>query len=136
MKRLVVLDSEAVYTLMTPAHPKHRKVVAHLGVVAQRKRKAQEIEVVVPTSVRVEACWDRRESGAAFINRMRIADAPLISAAADHAAAIRASLDVSVADAHIGATIRHADGAVTVITSDPNDIEAAASPSRPTIISI
>lgn len=121
---------------MSPVHPKHRKVVAHLGVVAQRKRKAQEIEVVVPTSVRVEACWDRTASGAAFINRMRIADAPLTGAAVDQAASIRASLGVSIADAHVGATIRQTTAAVTVITSDPHDIEAAAGPLRPTLVTI
>lgn len=136
MNRLVVLDSEAVFALMSPAHLKHRKVVAHLGAVAQRKRKAQEIEVVVPTSVRVEACWDRTAPGAALINRMRIVDAPLIGATVDQAADIRASLGVSIADAHVGATIRQTAAAVTVITSDPHDIAAAAGPSRPTLVTI
>lgn len=63
-------------------------------------------------------------------------DAPLTRATVDQAAAIRASLGVSVADAHVGATIRQTAAAVTVITSDPNDIAAAAGPSRPTVVNI
>ena len=58
MSQVVLLDNEAVQALEDPTHPKHRRVVAQAQVVAQRKRRAASIEVVVPTAVRVEAGWD------------------------------------------------------------------------------
>ena len=66
MKRLVILDNEAVQALQDPAHPKHRQVVGHAQVVASRKRRAIAIQMVVPTTVRVEAAWDRTSAAWAF----------------------------------------------------------------------
>ena len=57
MTHLVVLDCEAVQALRDPGHPRHRRVVSQAQVVANRKRRAVAIQMVVPTAVRVEAGW-------------------------------------------------------------------------------
>ena len=136
--RTVLLDNEAVQALSSSTHPKHARVIAHVQVVAQRKRKAIPLDVLVPTAVRVEAGWDRRAPSAALINRLRIADAQLDTAIANVAAELVARHHVSVADAHIGATTaRVADrGAVAIITSDPDDIGAVTDPVPVTIVTI
>lgn len=136
--RTVVLDNEAVQALGSTSHPKHAHVVAHVHVVAQRKRKAIPLDVVVPTAVRVEAGWDRRAPAAALINHLRIEDMPLESAGANVAAELAARLHVSVADAHIGATVRAvADrGPLAIITSDPAAMAAVADPVPATIVTI
>lgn len=136
--RTVVLDNEAVQALGATDHPKHAQVIAHVQVVAQRKRKAIHLDVVVPTAVRVEAGWDRRAPAAALINHLRIADMSLDAASANVAGDLVARLGVSVADAHIGATIRAvADrGAVAIITSDPGDMVAVSDPIAVTIVTI
>ncbi len=136
--RTVVLDNEAVQALSASTHPKHVRVLAHVQVVAQRKRKAVPLDVVVPTAVRVEASWDRRAQSAAFINHLRITDVPLETPNANVAAGLVARLHVSVADAHIGATVTAvADrGPVAIITSDPEDMAAVADPVPVTIVTI
>jgi len=136
--RTVVLDNEAVHALRSTDHAKHPRVIAHVQVVAQRKRKAIPLDVVVPTAVRVEAGWDRRTPAAALVNHLRISDMPLESASANVAADLVARLDVSVADAHIGATVHAvADrGPVTILTSDPDDMAAVVDPVPATIVTI
>lgn len=136
--RTVVLDNEAVQALRSSTHPKHAQVVAHVQVVAQRKRKAIPLDIVAPTAVRLEAGWDRRARSAGLINHLRIADIPLDTASADVAADLVARLHVSVADAHIGATVAVvADrGAVAIITSDPEDMAAVTDPVPVTIVKI
>ena len=127
MTHLVVLDCEAVQALRDPGHPKHRQVVSHAQVVANRKRRAVAIQMVVPTAVRVEAGWDRTSPAWVFPNRLRIADNPLDTASANTAAGIRDRTSVSVADSHIGAVIQSAsDGQITVVTSDPGDMRRVA----------
>lgn len=129
MTRSVILDNEAVQALLSAHHPKHRKVLALVQVVVTRKRRHVDINVVVPTAVRVEAGWDRSRPAAALVNRLRIADASLDCPQADVAASIAAELGVSVADAHVGATMRSlsAGGDVTVVTSDRRDMARIAS---------
>ena len=136
--RTVVLDNEAVQALRTTDHPNHARVIAHVQVVAQRKRKAIPLDVVVPTAVRVEAGWDRRAPTAALINHLRIADMSLDAASANVAGDLVARLGVSVADAHIGATGRTVaeHGAVAIITSDPGDMVAVSDPIAVTIVTI
>jgi hypothetical protein len=137
MNRLIALDSEAVQALQDPAHRKHRQVVSQFQVVATRKRRAVQVEVVVPTAVRVEAGWERTSPAWAFANRLRIADVPLDAAHANIAAAIRNQTRVSVADAHVGAVIQSAPaGQVTVVTSDPSDIRLVAGDRAITVVSI
>jgi predicted nucleic acid-binding protein len=137
MSRLVVLDNEAVQALRDPAHPKHRRVVSQVQVIASRKRRAAAIELVVPTAVRVEAGWDRTASAWAFPNRLRIADVPLDATRANSAAAVRNQAGVSVADAHLGAVVQTAPaGQITVVTSDPDDMRRVAGDRTITVVTI
>ncbi len=137
MTRLVVLDCEAVQALRDPGHPKHRRVVSQAQLVASRKRRAVAIQVVVPTTVRVEAGWDRTSPAWVFSNRLRIADSALDTASANTAAGIRDRTGVSVADSHIGAVIQSApQGQITVVTSDPGDMRRVAGDKNITVAAI
>jgi predicted nucleic acid-binding protein len=137
MTRLVVLDNEAVQALASPRHPKHQRVLGHMEAVERRKRHAAAISLLVPAAVRVEAGWDRTSPQWAFLNRLRIADVPLGVGHANAAAAIHEQTQVSVADAHIGATLQSAPNAdVTVITSDPGDIRRVAGDRSVTVVAI
>jgi predicted nucleic acid-binding protein len=137
MTRLVILDNEAIQALASPAHRKHRQALAYVQVIAGRKRRAADIQAVVPTTVRVEVGWDRTASAWAFLNRLRISDSPLGPAAASTAAAILARSGVSVADAHIGAVIGSAQAArITIVTSDPADMRRIAQDKTVTIAAI
>jgi predicted nucleic acid-binding protein len=111
--------------------------VSQAQVIASRKRRAAAVQIAVPTAVRAEAAWDRTSSAWAFPNHLRIADIPLDTAAANIAAAIRARTGVSVADAHIGAAIQSAPAdQITVISSDPGDMNRIAGDRRVTIATI
>ena len=131
----VVLDNEAIQSLLSPAHPKHRRAVTLIQVVTTRARRSTEGRVVVPTAVRVEAGWDRTTAAAAVVNRLGITDVALAGAEADTAAAIRSAVGVSVADAHIGACARAAAalGPVTILTSDPGDMAVVVGTAKVTI---
>jgi hypothetical protein len=126
--RSVVLDNEAVQALRDEGHPKHRQVLAHLAGIVARRRRGREVSAVVPTSVRVEAGWDRAQPAAAAMNRLRVADHGLDTSTANIAAAITDGLaGVGVADAHLGAVLRSlAHDEVVVLTSDPSDITRVA----------
>jgi len=136
MSRLVLLDNEAVQALRDTSHPKHRKVVSYVQVIADRKRRAQAINAAVPTAVRVEAGWDRTSSAWAFPNQLRIADMPLDALHASTAATVKIRYGVSVADAHLGAAIQLSAAEITVITSDPRDMRQVAGDANVTIVSI
>ena len=137
MTRLVVLDNEAVQALASPHHPKHRRVLGYVELVERRKRRAMAISILAPTAVRVEAGWDRSSPRWAFLNRLRIVDVLLDAVCANKAAMIREQAQVSVADAHIGATVQSAlDADITVITSDPEDIRRVAGGSPVTVVVI
>jgi predicted nucleic acid-binding protein len=137
MTDLVILDNEAIQALASPAHRKHRQALAYVQVIASRKRRATDIQSVVPTTVRVEAGWDRTSPAWAFLNRLRITDSPLDPAATNTAAAIRAWSGVSVADAHIGAVIGSTQAAqIAVVTSDPADMRRIAGDKTVTIAAI
>jgi predicted nucleic acid-binding protein len=137
MTRLVVLDNEAIQALASPGHPKHRKVLGHMEAVERRKRRAAAISLAVPTAVRVEAGWDRTSPQWAFLNRLRIVDMPLDATHANTAATIHEQAQVSVADAHIGATVQAAPNAdIAVITSDPGDIRRVAGDRPVTVVAI
>lgn len=137
VSHLVLLDNEAVQALSQPDHAKHRRVVSHMQVVARRKKQMAATQTAVPTSVRVEAGWDRTAPAAAFLNRLRVADTALDSAHADVAADIRRRMGVSIADAHMGAAVRASTATrITVITSDPDDMRAVAGSRNITIVAI
>lgn len=125
--RTVVFDNEAVQALSNLAHSEHRRVLAVVeAVAAKNMRKAGSVRLVVPAAVRVEAGWDRRVPQAAAINRLRIHDLPLDTAAANRAAAVRAELGVSVADAHIAVAIGGTTGPHAVVTRDVGDVDRMA----------
>jgi len=145
--RTVVLDNEAVQSLARVTHHKHRVVLAHLEGVVSRRRRGSVVQAVVPTTVRVEAGWDRTQPEAATLNRFRITDQPLDAQTANTAAALIAKqvakqvvakqVAPSVADAHLGATVQHlVTDEIVVITSDPHDMTAVCSPTPVTIVAI
>lgn len=123
--RLLVLDNEAVQALGDPTHRRHRHAVALVEVTVGGGRRRAGPAPVVPTAVRVEAGWDRRVPRAAAINRFQVVDVPLDADSADRAAAVRGALNVSVADAHLGATMATI-GRCTVVTSDADDMRRIA----------
>ena len=135
MKTLVVLDNEAVQALGSVVHPKYQRIMDLVEVVVQRKRRAVDVALVVPTTVRVEAGWDRTAAAWAMANRLRVADEALSPAQANVAARIRATSRVSVADAHLGAVLQASEAAnLTVLTSDRTDIAAVAGSRKVTVV--
>ena len=137
MSSLVLLDNEAVQALGAAVHPRHRKVLSYVQVVTQRKRRAVQVTIAIPTTVRVEAGWDRAAASWSFPNSLRIADAVLDASQANRAASIREGTGVSVADAHLGAVIRSTPAEqITVVTSDPSDARVVAGDRPITIVKI
>ena len=137
MSQMIILDNEAVQALRTPNHPKHNRVLSYVQVAANRKKRAVPVSLAVPTAVRAEAGWDRTAAAWAFLNHLRIADIALDGPRANSAAAILSRAKVSVADAHIGAAIEGSPGTdITVITSDPNDIQQVAGDRAITVVTI
>jgi predicted nucleic acid-binding protein len=137
VSRIVLLDNEAVQALGDRAHRRHRRVLDQLETAGIRTVRGFPIEVAVPTTIRVEAGWDRDSSSWAFVNQLPVADIPLSSKHADAAASLRRRTGVSVADAHLGAAIQHvAQDRITVITSDPGDMRTVAQDRRVDIVGI
>ena len=119
MARTLILDNEAVQALLSAQHPKHRSAMAYLEVPALRNRRnAGSLSVIVPTTVRVEAGWDRSASRSDTANRLPIVDDALNTGSADRAAHLRDILGISPADAHIGAVAQAVQGAISILTSD------------------
>lgn len=137
VSRLVLLDNEAVQALASPGHPKHRRVISLVQVVVGRKQRAARLAIGVPTTVRVEAGWDRASPSWAFANRLRIADIPLDTIHANVAATLHREARGSVADAHLGAAALAAtDAEVTIVTSDPADMKRVTDGRNVTIVTI
>lgn len=121
--RTVLFDNEAVQALIDVSHRKHRRVLAIVeGVAARGRPLAGSVRLAVPTSVRAEAGWDRHAPHAAAINRLRIDDIPLDTEMANRASQVVAALGVSVADAHLAASLDTSVAPHAVVTSDPDDI--------------
>lgn len=136
---IIVLDDEAVQALQSAAHPKYRQVMTYVERTVTRKRKVLLSRLVVPTSVRVEAGWDRTDPAWALANRLQIVDIRLDGPQANVATGIRRRVSpvVSVVDAHLGAVVQSADAdRVTVITSDPIDMAAVAEATPAVIVAI
>jgi hypothetical protein len=135
MGELVLLDCEGVQAIGDPGHRKHAKMISRMQLIAKRKAWQNSIAIAVPTAVRVEAGWDRTEPAWAFSNRLRIADIPLDTGAADAAARLRMITGVSVAYTHLGAAIASAKAdKITIFTSDPHDINKVADGKRVNIV--
>lgn len=136
--RTIVLDNEAVQALTEASHAKHRSVVAHLQGLVDRRRRGRTVDAVVPTSVRVEAGWDRSRPSAAALNRFRVRDRELDAASANLAARVLSSgVVTSVGDAHVGATVLGlTDDDIVVLTSDPKDIAAVCAPRSVRVVTV
>jgi predicted nucleic acid-binding protein len=137
VNRLVLLDNEAVQALHDPAHRKHRRVLDEVRIAAVRTARAMTVQVAVPTTVRVEAGWDRTAAAWVSVNWFRIADVPLDVSQADAAAGIAKRTRVSVADAHLGAVMQTAEAdQITVLTSDPGDMRKVAEGRRVNVVAL
>ncbi len=124
--RHLVLDNEAAQALASGrAHDRRRACVVTAIMAANGK-------VVVPTAVRVEAGWRRRDPAAADANRLVSTDVPLNGVDADRAVQLRrlapsasvVDVTVVVAAERVAADVPYA--VVEVLTSDVPDIEALA----------
>jgi hypothetical protein len=124
----MILDNEAVHALLDPTHRKHHTVLAHLEVRNQRQRGRREnIRVLVPVAVRVEAGWDRTAATAADINRISAAvDVELRRGGADRAVQLRQTAEVSVVDATVGQAAESATHPAVILTSDIDDMTRLA----------
>ena len=135
--RTIVFDNEAVQALTDSTHAQHRTVVAHLAGAVSRRQRGTVVNAVVPTTVRVEAGWNRTTPGAAAINRFRVHDHALDTPVANLAASIQERSGLGPTDSHIGAMVRSvSSGDVVVLTSDPTDIALVCAPSTPRIVRI
>lgn len=125
--RTVVLDNEAVHVLLDGRHRKHRRLLAAVELIAARNlRRSGTVDLLVPTTVRVEAGWDRFAPDAAKANQLRAMDAPLDGPVANRSVQLRKALKISVADAHLGAVLDSTPGPHSVLTSDVDDVTRIA----------
>lgn len=137
MNHLVIFDNEAVQALADRNHSKHRFVLGLIQVATGRKRRAGQLSLAVPTSIRVEAGWDRTSPSWAFINSLQIGDVVLNADQADLAARIKREAKVSVADAHIGAAVQASPALnVTIVTSDPGDMRRVSGDRKVAVVAI
>lgn len=136
--RHLVLDNEAAQALVSSrAHDRRRACVVTAIMAANGK-------VVVPTAVRVEAGWRRRDPAAAGANRLVGNDLPLDGGDADRAVQLRrlvpsaSVVDTTVAVAAERIATDVPSTIVEVLTSDIPDIEALAAhvKARVTVISL
>ncbi|MEX1217222.1 MAG: hypothetical protein WEA11_01725 [Acidimicrobiales bacterium] len=96
-----------------------------------RSTNHAHVTLIVPAAAQVEAGWDRKSSRASGINRYPIAISSLDAEAANFAARIATKHSLKPADAQIGVvcqTQTARDVRVIVLTSNPDAITRAASP--------
>lgn len=124
--RHLVLDNEAAQALASTRNGDKRRAAVVEAIVAANGR------AVVPTAVRVEAGWRRRDPSAANANRLVSNDAPLDRVDADRAVELRRLVSTaSVVDAAVAVAAERvaadvAGAIVEVLTSDVVDISALA----------
>ncbi|MGH3933016.1 MAG: hypothetical protein ACRDTF_23925 [Pseudonocardiaceae bacterium] len=124
--RHLVLDNEAVQALCSQRTHDRRRASVVAAIVAANGR------VAVPTAVRVEAGWRRRDPAAAGANRLVGSDIPLGRTDADRAVQLRrlvpaaSVVDAAVAVAAETLAAEAPCAAVDVLTSDIADISALA----------
>ncbi|MCL2423568.1 MAG: hypothetical protein FWD11_06710, partial [Micrococcales bacterium] len=102
-------------------HPKHMRVVAHLSAVGARR---QASHIIVPTTVMVEAGWDRADRRQAELNRLHPQVDPLDEPRSRECVRLVQRRHVSVVDTHVAAVANAQPDRVTVLTSDRDDLEA------------
>ncbi|MGH3822972.1 MAG: hypothetical protein ACRDRA_09100 [Pseudonocardiaceae bacterium] len=124
--RHLVLDNEAAQALASARARDRRRASVVTAIMAANGR------VVVPTAVRVEAGWRRRDAAAAGANRLVSTDVPLDGVDADRAVQLRRLIpSASVVDATVVVAAERAAtdvpcAVVEVLTSDVPDISALA----------
>ena len=133
-QRWLILDNEALEAVASPAHAKHRAVMAMANAVRTRNRRTPgSAQIATTTAVRVEAALDRRSPGSAELGRLRIHDVALDGTRADLAAQLH-RLGGSVVDATVAElALSLADNRVTVLTSDLTDLPTLLSGTRVTV---
>ena len=135
----VILDNEAVQAILRPSHPKFRSVAARIEAARWRAPSRIRLSLHVPTTVQVEAGWDRTSASAARLNRYPIRFDELDRENANEAARVVTEAHVSPADAHLGVLCQRLTSTgerVIVLTSDPNDIIRASQPASITALRI
>lgn len=124
--RHLVLDNEAAQALSSTRARDRRRASVVEAIVAANGR------VAVPTAVRVEAGWRRRDPGSAGANRLVGTDVALDRVSADRAVQLRRLVPAaSVVDTTVAVTAEHlaADtpcAIVEVLSSDVADMSALA----------
>jgi hypothetical protein len=111
-------------SLLDPDNRKHRRVLAAVeAATARALRQVGSVRLVMPTTVRVEAGWDRCIPAEAAINRLHVDDAPLDRPCCQPRGLLSATLwAFQVADVHLAAVMTSAAGPVAVVTGDVADI--------------
>jgi len=122
--RHLVLDNEAAQALLSRRAGDRRRAAVVEAIAAANGR------ILVPTAVRVEAGWRRRDPAAAYANRLVHDDDPLDRERADRAVGLRRQVPAaSVVDAAVATTAEHvcaSNAVVEVLTSDVGDLQALA----------
>lgn len=123
-QRHVVLDNEAVRALLASAPADHARAEIIEALAAANGSR------LVPTAVRGEAGWRRRDDLAAKANRLVPHDHMLDRDGADRVVELRRAVpSASVADASVAVAaeaLASEDAVVEVLTSDVPDLSALA----------
>lgn len=120
--RNLVLDKEGVSALLGRSGSARRATVLEAVMAANGR-------VLVPSAVRVEALWSRRDPGAAPANQLVPDEDSLDRAGADRGSELRRSVGTaSVVDAAVAVAAERSPPAdiVEVLTSDTADLAALA----------
>lgn len=130
--RHLVLDNEAAQALLS-RHLQDRRRAAVVKAVT-----AANGQVVVPTPVRVEAGWRRRDPAAAGANRLAVDDVTFDGSGADRGIELRRLVpSASVVNSAVAVTaerIGEAAGTVEILTSDVTDMTALAGHVRARVV--
>lgn len=123
--RHLVLDNEAAQALLSTRSDDPQRAAVVEAVTAANGR------VAVPTAVRVEAGWRRRDPLAATANRLAVGDVPLDGAGADRGVELRRLVPTaSVVDSTVAVAAERiggeGGGPVEVLTSDVDDMTKLA----------
>ena len=121
----MLLDNHAVTVMRDAAHPEHRRILAMMTGIAKRKSRGATTTIGIPTTIRIEADWDRQLPGAAAINQLPIPDIALAASMINSAASLHSALpSLSVPDSHLGIAMSTSTPPVAVVTGDDEDVKA------------
>lgn len=131
--RHLVLDNAGADALQSRRPTDRRRAAVVEAIAAANGR------VIVPTVVRIEAGWRRRDPRAAPANRLAVRDVALDGSDADRAVELRRSVPAaSVVDAAVAVAAERvaikAPGTVEVLTSDVPDLTELAGHLRSRVV--